>query len=130
MLTVYISLFAKSALIRAYAAALHRIFADNALLRSAVADLIKSGYYLCCAQSAFDKVERAAVLAEWEIMFRVRTGSELNKEDLLSIFVRGDPFELIKTEWKRELEEELGLIAPSSCRCTICSTKKRCLRRR
>ncbi len=122
MSNVYISPFAQSTFIRAYAEALRRIFADNALLRCAVGDPIKSGYYLGCAQSAYDKVERASVLAEWEIMFRVRTGRGLNKEDVLSIFVRGDPFELIKTGWKRELEEELGLIAPS-CHCNACRAK-------
>ncbi len=123
MSTVYISPFAQSTFIRAYAAALRRIFMDSALLRNVVADPIKSGYYLGCAQSAYDKVERVAVLAEWEIAFRVRTGAGLNKEDLLSIFSRGDPFELIKTVWKSELEEELGLIAPF-CRCTVCAKKR------
>ncbi len=55
----------------------------------------------------FDWIKRMEVLGVWEFLFHMQTGWELVK-DLIYLFVLGDPFQFIKTDWQEELEMVLG----------------------
>ncbi len=51
------------------------------------------------------------VLAMWEFLFQMETGRGIDKDSIMQLFARGDPFHMIRMDWQEDLEL-LGLIKP------------------
>ncbi len=94
--------------IRAYAECLYqeytKVLAENDPFYVPVQML-----YQCDAIPTYKNVRRADVFAHWEFYFEQETGSVLSKEEAISLFLKGDPFELCRTEWGDEIEEFLKI---------------------
>ncbi len=78
----------------AFAGNLCKIFIEDERVRRIMADL------------------RWDVLVMWEFLFQMETGREIDKDDVIQLFERGDPFHMIRTDWQEDLELVLGLIQP------------------
>ncbi len=110
-------LAARDSFIDVYAGALHAIFIKDEIFREAVDDPIQFGYY-CMTEvltdKVFDKVEKADVLKNWELLFDIRMGHRMNEDDLFTILTGSNPFRLVRTLWKQNLEIALGMARPAA----------------
>ncbi len=109
----------RDSFIDAYAGALHAIFMKDEIFRKAVYGPIQFGYY-CTTDMVFDKVERADILEKWGLLFQIRMGRRMNEDDLFAILISGDPFWLVQTLWKRDLEIALGITRPIATAMVVC----------
>ncbi len=100
----------RNSFIDAYADALHAIFVKDKIFHKAINDP-QFGHY-GMTDTMFDKVKRADVVKKWDLLFETRMGRRMNEGEVFAILCSGDPFWLVQTLWKRNLEIALGITRP------------------
>ncbi len=99
----------RGAFINAFAGSVQQVLLSDETIQDAVKNPLQSGYH-CTKSMVFDKVKRLGILLKWMLLFKVAMGHKMVEGDVLTILIEGDPFWLIRTSWKRDLEIVLGWI--------------------